>query len=90
MEEADENEAIVYADIGKSAPERPHSRSVPLSNPRPRDAGDHAPKPPCHDPEAVRRLPRCCQPEELDARNTRFACLQCHCSPSLSCMHDVG
>lgn len=89
MEEADENEAIVYADIGESALERT-SRSVPLSNPRPRDAGDHSPEPSRHDPEAVRRVPRCCQPEELVCATTplhkaRMSAMSLF--PHSSCMH---
>lgn len=92
MEEADENEAIVYADIGEScASERP-ADLCPYLTRRPRDARDHSPKPARHDPEAIRRVPRCCQPQELDARNSLAAhgSHVCNvCSPHFSCMHDV-
>lgn len=50
------------------ASERP-ADPCPYLTRRPRDAGDHSPKPARHDPEAIRRVPRCCQPQELDARN---------------------
>ena len=90
MEEADENEAIVYADIGEFAPERP-ADSCPLTNPQ---------TPRCSRPRAETSLSRSrgdstCTPMLPTPRTrcvqqprcTRFACLQCHCSPHfLVCM----